>query len=101
MAFSAATGEGIEELLLTIAARLRALTNVVELAVPYDRGDVLAAVHREGEVLSEQADDDGDAAAGAARRRRRSASSPTTWWRERDAPSRSSRRRTPTTASTS
>ena len=39
--------------------RLRALTNVVELAVPYDRGDVLAAVHREGEVLSEQADDDG------------------------------------------
>ena len=42
-----------------IADRLRALTNVVELAVPYDRGDVLAAVHREGEVLSEQADDDG------------------------------------------
>ena len=35
------------------------LTNVVELAIPYDRGDVLAAVHREGEVLSEQADDDG------------------------------------------
>ena len=58
MAFSATTGEGVEELLLTIAARLRALTNVVELAVPYDRGDVLAAVHREGEVLSEQADDD-------------------------------------------
>ena len=27
--------------------------------VPYDRGDVLAAVHREGEVLVEQADDDG------------------------------------------
>ena len=26
--------------------------HVVELAVPYDRGDVLAAIHREGEVVS-------------------------------------------------
>ena len=69
VAFSATTGEGVEELLLTIAARLRALTTVVELAVPYDRGDVLAAVHREGEVLSEQAGDDAHGAAGAARRR--------------------------------
>ena len=59
VAFSATAGEGVEELLLTVAARLRALTNVVELAVPYERGDVLAAVHREGEVLSEQADDEG------------------------------------------
>jgi GTP-binding protein HflX len=25
---------------------------VVELVIPYDRGDVLAAVHREGEVVS-------------------------------------------------
>ena len=41
-----------------MAARLRALTNVVELAIPFDRGDVMAAVHREGEVLSEQAADD-------------------------------------------
>ena len=52
MAFSATTGDGVEELLHTIAARLRALTNVVELTVPYERGDVLAAVHREGEVVS-------------------------------------------------
>ena len=35
-----------------LADRLRALTDVVELAVPYDRGDVLAAIHREGEVVS-------------------------------------------------
>ena len=34
-------------------------TTVVELLVPYDRGDVLAAVHREGEVLVEAAEDDG------------------------------------------
>ena len=101
VAFSATTGEGVEELLLTIAARLRALTTVVELAVPYDRGDVLAAVHREGEVLSEQADDDAMRAAGAARRRLARPVHRLRGRRERGAPSRSSRRRTPTTASTS
>jgi GTP-binding protein HflX len=58
VAISATTGEGMEELLRTIGDRLRSLTNVVELIVPYERGDVLAAVHREGEVLGEQADDD-------------------------------------------
>ena len=58
VAFSATTGEGVEELLHTIAARLRALTNVVELSIPFDRGDVLAQVHREGEVLSESSDSD-------------------------------------------
>ena len=30
--------------------RLRALSKIVELLIPYDRGDLLAAVHREGEV---------------------------------------------------
>src|SRR5439155_1772820 len=50
---SASTGEGIELLLQTIGDRLRALAPVVELRVPYDRGDVVAALHREGEVLSE------------------------------------------------
>jgi len=44
-------------LLRAIGDRLRALTAVVELVVPYDRGDVLAAVHREGEVLSEMAEE--------------------------------------------
>jgi GTP-binding protein HflX len=55
VAISAASGEGVEELLRAIGDRLRALTAVVELVVPYDRGDVLAAVHREGEVLVETA----------------------------------------------
>jgi GTP-binding protein HflX len=50
---SAVTGEGVEELLVTVGDRLRALSRVVELCVPYDRGDVAAAVHREGEVLAE------------------------------------------------
>jgi GTP-binding protein HflX len=53
MAVSAATGEGVDELLRVVAARLRALVPIVELVVPYDRGDVIAALHREGEVLVE------------------------------------------------
>ena len=52
MAISAVTGDGIDDLLRTLADRLRSLTAVVELFVPYDRGDMLAAVHREGEVVS-------------------------------------------------
>jgi GTP-binding protein HflX len=53
VAVSATTGAGLDDLLQAIADRLRAMTSIVELVVPYDRGDVLAAVHREGEVLSE------------------------------------------------
>ena len=52
---SALTGEGIEDLLIAVGDRLRAQTDLVELHVPYARGDVLAEVHREGEVLSETA----------------------------------------------
>lgn len=51
VAVSAVTGEGISDLVATIAARLRARATVAEFVVPYDRGDVLAALHREGEVL--------------------------------------------------
>jgi GTP-binding protein HflX len=50
---SALDGSGMEELLTAIGDRIRAAAHVVELVVPYDRGDVLAAVHREGEVLTE------------------------------------------------
>ena len=50
---SAVTGEGVDGLGAAIAERLRAMAKVVELIVPYERGDVLAAVHREGEVLTE------------------------------------------------
>lgn len=50
---SAHTGENIPEFLQTLGDRLRALTQLVELVVPFDRGDVLARLHREGEVLSE------------------------------------------------
>jgi GTP-binding protein HflX len=50
---SGVTGNGLNVLLDTIAARLRALTPIVELVIPYERGDAVAALHREGEVLVE------------------------------------------------
>ena len=59
VAISAATGAGVDELLLRIGDRLRSLMPAVALFVPYDRGDVLAALHRSGEVLSETAEEDG------------------------------------------
>jgi GTP-binding protein HflX len=59
VAVSAQTGAGIETFLQTLGDRLRALANVVELVIPYERGDVLAAVHREGEVVSTAHTDDG------------------------------------------
>ncbi|MBA2438638.1 MAG: GTPase HflX [Acidimicrobiia bacterium] len=53
LTISALSGEGIDGLLHAVSDRLRALEEVVELVVPYERGDVVAAVHREGEVLVE------------------------------------------------
>jgi GTPase len=50
---SARTGEGTDELLHALGVQLRVADRVVELLVPFDRGDVLAAVHREGEVVDE------------------------------------------------
>jgi len=52
VAVSAVTGEGLDDLLQVLPDRLRSLTVVTELVVPYDRGDVLASIHREGEVVS-------------------------------------------------
>ena len=59
VALSATTGEGVEDLLLTIGSRLRAVMPVVEMLIPFDRGDVLAAAHRAGEVLRESAGETG------------------------------------------
>jgi GTP-binding protein HflX len=55
---SALSGTGIGGLLEAVGDRIRAAANVVELVIPYERGDVLAAVHREGEVLTEIYEDD-------------------------------------------
>ena len=59
VALSAATGDGVDELLAAIGDRLRVLRPVAEFLVPFERGDVLAAIHREGEVLSEAHEDRG------------------------------------------
>jgi len=59
VATSAHSGEGVESLLLTIGDRLRATMSVLDLLIPFDRGDIMAAVHRSGQVLREQAVADG------------------------------------------
>jgi GTP-binding protein HflX len=53
VAISAVTGTGVPELLTAVGDRLRALARITEFVVPYERGDVLAALHRAGEVLVE------------------------------------------------
>jgi GTP-binding protein HflX len=52
---SARTGDGIDHLLVAMGDRLRVGDRVVELVIPWARGDVLAAVHREGEIVGEVA----------------------------------------------
>lgn len=52
VAISALKGTGTDEFLQALGDRLRAMATVFELLIPYDRGDILASVHREGEVVS-------------------------------------------------
>ncbi len=56
---SAQSGDGIRAFLVTLADRLRSIAEVIDLVIPYDRGDVLASVHREGEVVSTTEGEDG------------------------------------------
>jgi GTPase len=48
---SAATGEGVGDLLDAIATRLPHPEVELDALVPYDRGDLVDRVHREGEIL--------------------------------------------------
>jgi len=57
VSISAMTGAGVHDLLLRVGDRLRSQTPMVVLEVPWERGDLLAAIHRAGEVLSEQPGD--------------------------------------------
>lgn len=59
IAISAQRKEGLDAFLRTLADRMRAISVVTELRIPYDRGDILAAVHREGEVVSTEESDAG------------------------------------------
>lgn len=54
---SALTGEGVDRVINAIASQLRALQTTQEFVIPFDRGDVLAQLHREGEVLTESHED--------------------------------------------
>jgi GTP-binding protein HflX len=51
---SAQTGEGIDALLARLDERLPRPEIEVDVVVPYDRGDLVAAAHSDGEVLSEE-----------------------------------------------
>jgi GTP-binding protein HflX len=59
VAASAISGQNLDVLLETIGDRLRSMTELAELLIPWDRGDVLASVHREGQVLSESPEESG------------------------------------------
>lgn len=48
---SALTRENLDELIATIGLRLRTQDRVMTLNLPLERGDLVAAAHREGEVL--------------------------------------------------
>jgi GTP-binding protein HflX len=56
---SARSGEGVDDFLRAVGDRLRGSDRVVELLVPWSRGDVLAAIHREGEVLGQTEGEEG------------------------------------------
>jgi GTP-binding protein HflX len=49
---SAAAGTGLDQLFNSIAKVLHAGTSEVDLFVPYDRGEVIATLHRIGEVIT-------------------------------------------------
>nr|WP_227023185.1 GTPase HflX [Actinomadura rubrobrunea] len=51
---SARTGAGIDELRAAIEVRLPKLDRELRVLVPYDRGDLVAQVHRRGEVLKQE-----------------------------------------------
>ncbi len=59
LAISAVTAEGVEEMLESLAQLLKLQTRLLRLEIPYDRGEVLAAAHRVGEVIAEKHDGDG------------------------------------------
>jgi GTP-binding protein HflX len=51
---SARSGAGIDELLATVEEWLPGLEHEVQVLVPYDRGDVVARVHEQGEVFAQE-----------------------------------------------
>jgi GTP-binding protein HflX len=56
---SARTGSGLDELLARIGELVEKTMVTMTLEIPYTRGDLVAAVHRLGEVIEEKHDDNG------------------------------------------
>ena len=56
--FSAVTVENLDAVIAKVADRLRTNDRVVTLHLPLDRGDLIAAAHREGEVVDTSITDD-------------------------------------------
>src|SRR6478752_1415511 len=56
---SARTGEGIDEVLAAIARLLPDPSVELELVVPYDRGDLVSALHERGRVISTEYAEEG------------------------------------------
>ena len=54
---SALTGENLDEVIAVVGDRLRTKDRVMTLRLPLDRGDLVAAAHREGEVVDTTVDD--------------------------------------------
>jgi GTP-binding protein HflX len=55
---SALTGENLDDVIATVGDRLRTNDRVITLRVPIERGDLVAAAHREGDVVATSVDDD-------------------------------------------
>ena len=56
---SAATGRGLDGLLDAVGDRLRTQDRIMQLRIPHGRGDLLAAAHREGDVVDTKHDNEG------------------------------------------
>ena len=49
---SAITGQGIDDLLARVEAELSKSRTVLDISIPIERGDLLAALYRQGQILS-------------------------------------------------
>jgi GTP-binding protein HflX len=58
LAVSALTGMGMDRLVETVGDRLRSGDRVISLRLPVERGDLIAAAHREGDVVAQENEDD-------------------------------------------
>jgi GTP-binding protein HflX len=56
VAVSAKTGEGVPELLAALGTELRPVREFVELLVPHEASDVIARLHKVGQVIERDYD---------------------------------------------